>query len=188
MPNYRRAFVPGGTFFLTVVTYNRYPFFSDPRAVSLLGDVIRDEQRDHPFTIDAFVLLPDHFHTLWTLPRFDADYSARMSRIKRAFTKAWRISGGSEQPITTAEQEENRAGIWQPRFWEHTCDDVDDFDIRFDYIHFNPVKHGYVACPVHWPHSSIHRWIKHGVLDTRWAYGDRKQPNFKSIEGKSGEP
>lgn len=85
---------------------------------------------------------------------------------------------------TKAEKQENRGGVWQPRFWEHTCEDVDEFDIRFDYIHFNPVKHGYVD----WHHSSIHRWIKRGVLDPRWACGHRTPPNFQSIENESGEP
>lgn len=188
MPNYRRAFVPGGTFFLTVVTYKRHPLFNNPAAISMLGNVIRTEQNAQPFTIDAFVLLPDHFHTLWTLPPGDSDYSARISRIKRAFTTQWRAAGGDEQSVTAAEESEGRAGIWQPRFWEHTCEDVDDFDIRFDYIHFNPVKHGYVACPVDWPHSSIHRWIKRGVLTPRWACRNHPVPNFKAINDQSGEP
>lgn len=66
--------------------------------------------------------------------------------------------------------------------------DIDDFDIRFGYIRFNPVKHEYVACPVDWPHGSIHRWIDRGVLDPRSACGHREPPNFKSIENESGEP
>lgn len=188
MPNYRRAFVPGGTFFFTVVTYNRYPLFDDVTAVRLLGQAIREEQQSHPFTIDAIVLLPDHLHTIWTLPHGDSNYSARIGRIKTAFSSKWRDAGGIEQQVTAAEEREGRAGIWQKRFWEHTCEDVEDFDTRFDYIHFNPVKHGYVECPVDWPHSSFRRWVQKGVLDNRWACGGRGVLDFKTIEDECGEP
>jgi len=63
--------------------------------------------------------------------------------------------------------------VWQRRFWEHTIKDEDDFDHHFDYIHWNPVKHGYATCPSDWPHSSFHRWVKHGVYSANWGCGHR---------------
>jgi putative transposase len=47
-----------------------------------------------PFTIDAMVLLPDHIHAIWTLPREDANYARRWGWIKKEFAKAWIESGG----------------------------------------------------------------------------------------------
>ena len=87
MPNYRRAIVAGGTYFFTIVTYNRTKLFSDPAAVSILGDTIVEAKQEWPVTIDAIVLLPDHWHTIWTLPRGDAEYSKRIGWIKKEFTQ-----------------------------------------------------------------------------------------------------
>jgi putative transposase len=191
MPDYRRFFVPGGSFFFTVVTYRRRPLFSDANAKSILGQVIRECQAEWPFEINAIVLLHDHLHlhTIWTLPRGDSNYPARWSRIKREFTKKWLASGGQQLPVSAGARRERRAGNWQRRFWEHTIRDEDDFEIRFDYIHFNPVKHGYVKCPKDWLDSSFHRWVKAGVYPLNWACGNRNSPpDFRSIENECGEP
>ena len=104
MPNYRRAIVPGGTYFFTIVTYNRAKIFSDPAAVSILGDVIRAAKQHWPVTIDAIVLLPDHWHTIWTLPPGDTEYSKRMGWLKKEFTKRWIKSGGDENPVSQSEK------------------------------------------------------------------------------------
>jgi putative transposase len=38
-----------------------------------------------------------------------------------------------------------------------------------DYVHYNPVKHGYVANPLDWPHSSLHRFVRNGILPPDWG-------------------
>jgi len=190
MPDYRRAYVPGGTYFFTVVTYRRLRIFSDPRVQSLLGSVIRECQRDWPFTINAMVLLPDHLHTLWSLPPGDENYSARWSRIKLKFTKEWLASGGRDSAVSPGKKRERRRGVWQRRFWEHAVEDVEDFDSHFDYIHYNPVKHRYVTSPADWPGSSFHRWVKACVYEPGWGRSDDRilQAQLKSLEDKTGEP
>lgn len=188
MPNYRRAHVPGGTYFFTVVAYNRRPLFTDPLAQKLLGRAFRKCQHEWSFQINAIVLLHDHLHTIWTLPRGDDRYSARWSIIKNEFSSRYRRAGGREATITKAQQEEGRAGFWQPRFWEHTLKDEDDFEAHFDYIHYNPVKHGYVKCPRDWELSSFHRWVRKGVYDVDWACGKYLPPDFSKIEDSCGEP
>jgi len=187
MPNYRRAFVPGGTFFFTVVTHQRRRFLADDPARSLLGGVIRRCQLRWPFKINAIVLLPDHLHTIWTLPRGDSDYSTRWGWLKKEFTKNWLAIGGEDAVVSEARQREGRRGIWQPRFYEHTIEDEDDFQSRFDYIHYNPVKHGLVRCPKHWQWSSFHRWVDCGVYPEDWACG-HAPPSFKDAEDTVGEP
>ncbi|QDT31310.1 Transposase IS200 like protein [Thalassoglobus polymorphus] len=77
MPNYRRAYIPGGTFFFTVVTYGRRPIFRHQPATKILGDAFRECKQKYPFEINAIVVLPDHLHCLWTLPRGDHDFSKR---------------------------------------------------------------------------------------------------------------
>ena len=189
MPNYRRAIVAGGTYFFTIVTYNRTKIFSDPAAVSILGDTIVEAKQEWPVTIDAIVLLPDHWHTIWTLPRGDAEYSKRIGWIKKEFTKRWLESGGSENSVSQGKQNERRRGIWQPRFWEHAIEDDDDFDRHFDYIPWNPVKHRYVDRPQDWKHSSFYRWVAYGVYPLDWGCSENHATKcgFDQLGGL-GEP
>src|SRR5438045_3006040 len=99
MPNYRRIFRPGGTYFFTLVTAARAPVFADGRARTLLHNSLAGVRRDRPFELDAIVLLPDHLHAIWTLPDGDADFSRRWASVKARFTRAWLDAGGEEQSI-----------------------------------------------------------------------------------------
>ena len=188
MPNYRRAYVPGGSFFFTLVSDRRAPIFRDPPGRPLLGSVIRRAQLKWPVTINAIVLLPEHLHAIWSLPSGDTRYSARWGWIKKEFTKEWLALGGLEQPVSTGREQEGRRGVWQRRFWEHTLESEDDFERHFDYIHYNPVKHRHVRCPRDWLWSSFHRWVTAGVYPADWACGNRGPLNFSDIEDSVGEP
>jgi putative transposase len=183
MSDYRRNFEPGGTYFFTVVTERRAPLFANERAQHLLGEVMRECQSAYPFTLIAIVLLPDHLHALWELPAGDDRYSQRWKRIKSEFTRRWLSLGGTEQPQPPSRLREKRRGIWQRRFWEHTIRDLDDLEKHFDYIHFNPVKHRYVARPRDWTATTFHRWIERGHYDINWGAG--YTPN--ELPGDAGE-
>ena len=193
MPNYRRNLLPGGTFFFTVVTEGRQPILSEP-GIMLLRRIVRQCLDSFPFTINAMVVLPDHLHSIWTLPEGDSGYSKRWGNIKKEFTKEWLSSGHVEQPISQARQRERRRGVWVPRFWEHTIRDGHDFKRHMDYIHYNPVKHGYVRCPHAWRPSSFHRSVRRGVYEPRWGCACRASEcarprimSFDDIEATVGE-
>lgn len=171
MPNYRRNYRSGGVFFFTVVTAGRAPLFSDENARQQLGACLREERRRRPFRVDAIVLLPNHLHTLWTLPEGDAEFSIRWSSIKGRFTRTWLAEGGCERPILPGHQRERRRGVWQARFFEHTIRDEEDFRQHVEYIHYNPVKHGYVRSPREWPWSSFSRYVKQGDYPVDWGCG-----------------
>lgn len=171
MADYRRNYRPGGTFFFTLVTEQRRAILAAPAAVGILRRAVRDELRARPFRIDAAVVLPDHLHMIWTLPRDDSDYSVRWGAIKAAFTRAWLGRGGEEAMVSEARRRQGYRGVWQRRFLEHTCRDEEDYADHVDYIHFNPVKHGLVDRPADWPYSSIHAYIRRGVLPTDWGAG-----------------
>jgi putative transposase len=192
MPNYRRAIVPGGSFFFTVVVHRRRPLFDQPAATALLGSVFRRCLMRWPFTVNAVVLLPDHLHTIWSLPPGDSDYSKRWGWLKKEFTKSWLQIGGQDYVVSEGRKRQRRRGIWQPRFWEHTLEDEDDFEAHFDYIHWNPVKHGHVDCPHQWPHSSFHRYVRLGVYDRLWGCftSDMQAAPFdcRNLEDRTGEP
>ena len=169
MSHYRRWYVPGGTFFFTLVTYNRYPFFKSNEAKRILGEAMREVQAESPFQVVATVLLPDHLHAVWTLPSGDSDYSTRWKLIKAKFTDAWLASGGHEERVTWAQQKRGNRGIWQKRFRENTIDDQEYLSRVCDYIHYNPVKHGYAKRPGDWRESSFGRFVAAGEYGPEWA-------------------
>lgn len=161
---YRRNRVTGGTYFFTVTLRDRS---SDVlvRHVGLLRNAFRMVRTERPFTIDAIVILPDHLHAVWTLPDGDTDYSGRWRAIKANFTRALRLSG---MPLTVDHRGEYR--LWQRRFWEHTIRDNTDFQRHIDYIHWNPVKHGWAKKTADWPHSSFHKFVEAGIYPATWGY------------------
>jgi putative transposase len=150
---YRRDFTPGGTYFFTVVTAERRPLLAEPMTVTLLRGAFRTVLTHHPFRIDAIVVLPDHLHTIWTLPEGDSDYSRRWNRIKSLFTAGCPAHLRSVPSATRISRREQ--AVWQRRFWEHRSRDDADFNHHVSYIHWNPVKHGLVQTPGEWAYSSF---------------------------------
>jgi putative transposase len=145
MSDYRRNYVPGGTYFFTVVTHLRQPFLTSDLARRCLHESIDRVRHQWPFDMVAIVLLPDHFHTVWTLPTGDANYSVRLRRLKELFTRSYLENGGTEAPQSRSRERHAERGIWQRRFWEHTIDDEEDLKRCVDYVHWNPKKHGLVS-------------------------------------------
>jgi putative transposase len=184
MPEYRRRFEPGGTYFFTLVTYRRMSLFHDETARKVLRASIEACQAKQPFEVIAIVLLPDHLHTMWKLPAGDADYPSRLAAIKSSFTHEWLALGGFERKVSQAKSARRRRGVWQPRFIEHTIRDYDDFDVHFDYLHYNSVKHGLVACPSEWPYSTFQKYVKLGWYPADWCCprgGAVRAPQFTGV-------
>ncbi len=96
MTNYRRARLPGGIFFFTVVTHHRRPILTTPLAREVLRQAFREVRGRQPFSVEAIVLLPDHLHCVWALPDRDTDFSTRWRQIKTLFTRRWLQQGGRE--------------------------------------------------------------------------------------------
>jgi putative transposase len=169
MSDYRRWFVPGGTFFFTVVTYGRRPILTTDAGRSFLRLAIESVRERHPFTLIATVLQPDHWHLVMQLPDGDQRYSVRMKQIKTEFTDQWLATGFPEAPVTEAQRTRGERGVWQPRFWEHTVRDEDDLERCADYIHWNPRKHELVDRVADWEWSSFHRFVRLGHYDMNWG-------------------
>ncbi len=161
---YRRADIPGGTYFFTVNLAERDRTVLVDH-VGSLRLAMREVMARHPFGIDAIVILPDHLHALWTLPVGDCDFPMRWALIKGGFSR--RIPRGER--CNPSRISKGERGIWQRRYWEHLIRDEQDYERHVDYIHFNPVKHGYAGRASDWPYSSIHRYIAAGTLDRNWG-------------------
>jgi putative transposase len=173
MPEYRRSFVPGGTYFFTVVTYRRLPILVSKEARDILRKAYMDVIHRFPFTIDAICLLPDHLHCIWSLPEGDANYPVRWREIKRLFSKEYGSTVGTNEERNLSRQKREETTIWQRRFWEHTIRDENDLQNHMDYIHYNPVKHGLVQRARDWQWSSFHRYVQLGYYDQEWGWGDQ---------------
>ena len=169
MPTFRRNFVKGGTYFFTCVTYQRQPILTTDLGRRCLREAIAKIQQDHPFDIVAIVLLPDHWHTIWSLPPGDDRYPLRWMRIKEEFTERWLSGGGSELPQSESRIRKRQRGIWQKRYWEHTVRDEDDLKRCADYCHWNPRKHKLVQRVLDWKWSSFHRFVNEGEYDLEWG-------------------
>lgn len=135
MPDYRRNFLPGGTFFFTVALLERKRDLLVDR-IDLLRESVRRVKRRYPFEIVAWVVLPDHLHCIWTLPDGDADFATRWRLIKLLFCKGL----PKTERLSAVRRRNAERGIWQRRYWEHTIRDGRDFSAHVDYIHFNPAN------------------------------------------------
>jgi putative transposase len=175
MPDYRRYRIPGGCYFFTVNLLERRMDHL-VKHIDLLRQAVQGVRRHYPFHIDAWVVLPDHLHCIWSLPEGDDDFSMRWRLIKTAFAKVLPVTE-RRSSVRMARQER---GIWQRRFWEHAIRDDRDYERHVDYIHINPVKHGYVKRVVDWPYSTFHRHVAHGAYPRDWAGEDC--PDIKAGE------
>ncbi|MBI2836209.1 MAG: transposase [Chloroflexi bacterium] len=166
MPDYRRAYVKGGTFFFTAVSYRRLPIFQQESAVDLLQTCFQQTMALHPFNIDAWVILPNHLHIIWTLPENDPDFSMRWKKIKATFSRHFEGSAGE---VSQSMLRKGEKGIWQRRFWEHVIRDQVDFNRHCDYIHYNPVRHGLASMPSDWRYSSFSKFVEKGWYGPEWG-------------------
>jgi REP-associated tyrosine transposase len=157
---YRRNRMVGATYFFTITLHDRHSTALTDQIVAL-GSAMRACRLRHPFSLTAIVVLPDHMHCVWSLPEGDSDYSIRWGLIKASFTRVTRL--GRTKTV------KGERGLWQRRFWEHTIRDDLDLQRHVDYIHFNPVKHGYARQVRDWPYSPFHRYVRQRLLPLDWA-------------------
>ena len=178
MSNYRRACLAGGTYFFTVVTYNRKPLFNCELARRVLHRAIVDVRERNYFRIEALCLLPDHLHTIWRLPEKDSAYPQRWNQIKGIFTKQFRDSSLKDENTSGSRLKKGEGTIWQRRYWEHLIRDEHDYSNHVDYIHYNPVKHGLVEQVVDWPWSSFHKYVRAGIYPADWSGSSPAKTNL----------
>ncbi|HEY6530615.1 MAG TPA: transposase [Cellvibrionaceae bacterium] len=155
---YRRVFVAGGYYFFTVKLANPKNRLLVEH-VDVLRAAFKCVKNTHPFFIDAIVVMPNHLHCILHLPDGDCNYPMRWRLIKSYFSRAL----APIEPVSASRKNKKERGIWQRRFWEHTLRDEGDYVNHINYIHNNPVKHGYVSSPKDWPYSSLHCYERIGV-------------------------
>lgn len=165
--DYRRLWLPGGTYFFTINLQQRKNNDLLVRYIDLLRNSVASVRKYHPFKIHGWVVLPDHMHCIIELPEKDANFAIRWQLIKLMFSKG--IPRDEYRSAVQIKRKER--GIWQRRYWEHLIRDQQDFNAHMDYIHINPLKHGLVQQVSDWPYSTFHRYVTQGVYPSNWAGG-----------------
>jgi putative transposase len=175
---YRRDY-KGSHYFFTVVTEQRQKLLTLPGNIARLREAFRREIIAHPFYLDAVVILPDHLHCLWWLPEENTDYSGRWARIKRYFSIG---CVGSSLDLSDSRKKKRELPIWQRRFWEHRIRNEEDWRRHMNYIHYNPIKHGYVTDAWEWPYSSLRRCADRGLYPENWCMTESDMNDYKIDE------
>ena len=165
MPDYRRAWYPGGTYFFTVNLLQRHHNDLLTRYIDRLRRSAWRVKRVHPFEIHGWVVLPDHLHCVIRMLNGDTDFALRLRLINASFSKAL----PRQEWLSTVRRRRGERGIWQRCFWEHLIKDEADYRAHMDYVHINPVKHGLVRVAKDWPYSTFHRLVAAGVYPIDWA-------------------
>ena len=171
MPNYHRYYIPNAIVFITCVTKDRHPYLKVDKDVDLFNKTVARAKEINPFELLAYVVLPDHFHWLMRVADTSGDFSKIMHSVKRNFTKNYKKSNNVNSPLI----------IWQRGFWDHVIRDETDLESHFDYIHWNPVKHGYVNEPESWPHSTYKDWVGNGFYNLGWGW-NREPENITGMD------
>ncbi len=155
----RRLYVPNSLYFITAVTQDRQPLFANESNLELLRETMRRVKDIHPFQVRAFVFLHDHFHIMIWVPG-PTDISKILHSIQRNFTLNYKKAYNITRKIK----------LWQRGFWDHVIRDERDLFNHFHYIHYNPVKHGYVLKPEDYPHISFHEYVKREWYEIGWGH------------------
>ncbi len=163
--NFRRYYIPGSAVFITQVVQDREPVFRDPQNVTLLRETLCNVMQLHPFEMLGYGFLFDHFHLI-IQPTEESNFSEIMDSLKPNFTKEFKKKMG----LSPSESMK----FWQKRFWDHIIRDDRDFENHLHYIHFNPIKHGYVTDPRDWKDSSYIEWEKRGLYPPPFKWEEPK--------------
>lgn len=170
--NYRRLFIENTYVFITIVTSKRRPILIDN--INLLKKAFANAKRFHDFEIFGIVILPEHFHMI-IKPKIITNYPKIINLIKSYFSKHIDIEGIKDYQISPSRQMKQEKDIWQRRYIEHTIRDENDLYKHLDYIHFNPVKHGYTNAVKNWKYSTFEKFVKLGYYESNWGnYNDVK--------------
>ncbi|MGJ7915142.1 REP-associated tyrosine transposase [Massilia sp. LXY-6] len=156
MTRYRDNRVPGMTYFFTVRLLDRNSTLLTDY-FSAFGEAMRQARIRKPFHVDAWVVLPNHAHAIWTLPPGDHDCATRWRAVKIAFSKALHKTGQAASPAGTAD-----AAIWEPHYRDYRVGDDNEYTDLIDYVHSNPMRHGFCEQATEWPWSSLHRFVAAG--------------------------
>jgi len=151
MSNYKRVFEDGYSYYLTVVTHRRNPILIDN--IELLRKSFAFSKQRYEYSIEAIVILSDHFHMIIT-PKYAKEYPYIIRTIKQFFSKHCPEKYYKDMEQSISRHKEGYKPIWQKKYYEHIICNERDYKVKLEYIYANPIKHGYVETIDDWEYSS----------------------------------
>ncbi len=134
-------------YIITASTYQRAPYLVSDQAKILVRDKLKELIQAFKIRLKAWVILNNHYHLLL---KTDNGYS-----LPHFFQ---RLHGSTSFIFNGWEGKRGRK-VWH-NYWDTCIRDKHDFWTRFNYIHNNPIKHGYVNNLSDWPYSSYHYYLR----------------------------
>lgn len=167
MSNYKRYYLNNCYVFITIISYNRKPILISN--IRLLRESFKKALKMFDFEIYGSVILPDHMHLIIRPDDVNKDnYSKIIGTIKRTFTQLIDETN-HDKNISISRQKRNEKGIWQRRFYDHIIRNENDLYKHLDYVHYNPVKHGYIKNVRDWEFSSFNKFVKLKNYEPNWG-------------------
>ena len=154
MSNYKRIFLDGYSYYLTIVTHQRNPILLEN--ITLLRESFRVSKKKYAYSIDNIIVLPDHFHMIIT-PKISTQYPQIIRAIKYHFSKHLDERYYIHLQQSLSRTKRGSKPIWQKRYYEHTIRDEKDYLEKITYMYQNPVKHKYVTEANQWEYSSFQK-------------------------------
>ena len=173
--NYKRVFVPNSYVHLIIVAYNRKDIFVEN--IELLRDSLKNAKQFFDFEIIAICVLPNHIHMILN-PNNIQEYPNIITSIKYYFSRHYDV--GVETP-TYGYVNKGEKGVFQRRYFEHTICSQEELNNHINYIHYNPVKHGYVKNVKDCKYSSFHKLVEDKFYDKNWGSSDDIE-NIKNLD------
>lgn len=164
--NYRRVYIQNSVVHIIISSYNRISVFTE--YIDILRDAFRNTMKNYKFKIISICILPDHIHLLLK-PNNIEEYPKIISSVKYYFSRNVGQVCPTYNDLKQGYKNKREKGIFQRRYYEHTIVDENELNAIIDYIHYNPVKHGYVKKVKGWEYSSFHRFVKDGYYDENWC-------------------
>jgi putative transposase len=168
--NYRRVYISNSYVHLIIVSYERKHIFIDN--IEILRTAFKNTMQNYKFEILAICVLPDHIHLILN-PENIKEYSKIISSIKHSFSyivgQVCPTDLCSQEDLKIGYKNKREKGLFQRRFYEHTILNQDELNNHINYIHYNPVKHGYVQSVKDWEYSSFHKYVKNNLYDKNWG-------------------
>jgi putative transposase len=127
------------TFFVTSVTWQRFPIFRVEAQTRLLIEVMLGHRDQGKYLLHEFVVMPDHIHLLLT-PAGEVSLEKAMQFIKGGYSYRLR--------------REDRIQVWQESFTNHRIRDFEDYLGHCEYVRMNPVRARLVRDAGAYPFSS----------------------------------
>ncbi len=204
--DYRRVFIQNAYIHVIILAYQRKKIFIEN--IELLRQAFKNAKKYFSFDIIAICVLPDHIHVILN-PTDINKYPKIITSVKYFFSRRYYVGvetptydkvetptydkvktptydlncklGFQPNPLPTyGYVNKGEKGIFQRRYYEHTITSQEELNKHIDYIHYNPVKHGYVKKANDWEFSSFHEFVKDGFYNDNWC-------DFSKIEDMNYE-